>query len=245
MAKRKAPSRRPARAARSRATGAARKASARKRATAAKRSTARKRTAARKTSRTAKARKPGARKTAARPAARATRKSTRRASAPKAARRKPAAARPATTIAASKPATSAAPAAPKKLPRLDRERRILREEPDEHNLPSSLQYVPHASGIDAGRAEMEQRRSQHHESNPRLTGGDVDANWEDAYFSGDEAPGGDNPTPDQEVVEEIGRSLGLEYQDNEELHDKLTERDKHRWELDPASSEDYRQRRKE
>ncbi len=79
---------------------------------------------------------------------------------------------------------------------------------------------------------MEQRRRQHHESDPSLTGGDVDANWADAYFSGDEAPGGDNPTPDQDVVEEIGRSLGLEYQDNEELHEKVTERDKHRWELE-------------
>ena len=33
---------------------------------------------------------------------------------------------------------------------------------------------------------------------PALTGGDVDVDWENAYFSGDEAPGGDNPTPDQE-----------------------------------------------
>ncbi|HVB39025.1 MAG TPA: DUF6335 family protein [Vicinamibacterales bacterium] len=137
-------------------------------------------------------------------------------------------------------------AAPKKAPRLDRERRILREEPEEHGAPSSLDYEHHhTSGVDTGRAEMEQRRHEHHESDPGLTGGDVDANWQEAYFSGDEAPGGDNPTPDQDVVEEIGRSLGLEYQDNEELHDKVTERDKHRWELDPASSEDYRKRKQE
>ena len=58
------------------------------------------------------------------------------------------------------------------------------------------------------------------------------------------APGGDNPTPDQEVVEEIGRSVGVEYQDNEELKgsDKISRRDRHRWELDPASSEDYKDR---
>jgi len=81
---------------------------------------------------------------------------------------------------------------------------------------------------------------------PAITGGDVDADLETAYFSGDEAAGGDNPTPDQEVVEEIGRALGIEYQDNEELRgsDKVADRDRHRWELDPASAEDYRERKK-
>ncbi len=33
----------------------------------------------------------------------------------------------------------------------------------------------------------------------------------------DEAPGGDNPTPDQDIVDEIGKALGVEYQDSEEL----------------------------
>jgi hypothetical protein len=80
---------------------------------------------------------------------------------------------------------------------------------------------------------------------PVITGGDVDADWEGAYFSGDEAPGGDNPTPDQEVVDDIGKSLGVQYDDAEELKssDKVVERDKHRWELDPASSEDYKDRK--
>ena len=80
---------------------------------------------------------------------------------------------------------------------------------------------------------------------PAITGGDVDADWENAYFSGDEAPGGDNPTPDQDVVEDIGAALGVKYEDNEELKaaDKVIERDKHRWELDPASSEDYKDRK--
>ena len=62
---------------------------------------------------------------------------------------------------------------------------------------------------------------------PAITGGDVDVDVENAYFTGDEAPGGDNPTPDQEVVDDIGKALGVEYQDNEELKasDKVTERD--------------------
>jgi hypothetical protein len=79
---------------------------------------------------------------------------------------------------------------------------------------------------------------------PSLTGGDVDVDLEDAYFTGDEAPGGDNPTPDQDIVEDLGRALGVEYQDNEELKavEKVEERDRKRWELDPASSEDYKDR---
>lgn len=78
-----------------------------------------------------------------------------------------------------------------------------------------------------------------------ITGGDVDVDVEEAYFSGDEAPGGDNPTPDQDIVEDIGKALGVQYEDNEELKssDKLSERDRHRWELDPASSEDYKERK--
>jgi hypothetical protein len=38
--------------------------------------------------------------------------------------------------------------------------------------------------------------------------------------------------------------VGIEYQDNEELKgaDKVEKRDKKRWELDPASSEDWDER---
>jgi hypothetical protein len=77
-----------------------------------------------------------------------------------------------------------------------------------------------------------------------ITGGDVDANIVDAATVGDEAPGGDNPTPDQDIVDEIGRALGIEYQDSQELRGgaELEERDRHRWELDPASAEDFEDR---
>ena len=96
-----------------------------------------------------------------------------------------------------------------------------------------------------GRAEQEQDRERHATMTPAITGGDVDVDVENAYFSGDETPGGDNQTPDQDVVDDIGRALGVEYQDNEELRasDKVGARDKKRWELDPASSEDYKDRK--
>lgn len=93
----------------------------------------------------------------------------------------------------------------------------------------------------SGGEELQHRLGQHTEASPALTAGDIDANWGDAYAVGDEAPGGDNPTPDQDRVDDIGKALGVTYEDNEELQasDKITERDRHRWELDPASSDDW------
>jgi hypothetical protein len=128
-------------------------------------------------------------------------------------------------------------------PALDRPRRILEEAVP--TPPSTLDFDRSASAIRTGHAEIAERLAEHHESSPALTGGDLDADWEEAYRSGDEAPGGDNPTPDQAVVDDIGRSLGVQYDDAEELKslEKIEQRDRQRWELDPASSEDYRDRR--
>jgi hypothetical protein len=134
----------------------------------------------------------------------------------------------------------------RRAPALERARRQLRDiDETVPSPPSSLDLNRlHASAARTGRQELREARREHNETSPALTGGDVDANWEDAYSVGDEAPGGDNPTPDQDRVDDIGKALGVEYQDNEELKggDKVAERDKHRWELDPASSEDYRDR---
>lgn len=141
--------------------------------------------------------------------------------------------------------TPAGAGSTRRIPGLDRARRQLREvEESVPTPPSSLDMNRDASAARTGRAEMREARRDHNETSPVLTGGDVDANWEDAYAVGDEAPGGDNPTPDQDRVDDIGKALGVEYQDNEELRssDKIAERDKKRWELDPASSEDYRDR---
>ncbi|ODS55102.1 MAG: hypothetical protein ABS36_10145 [Acidobacteria bacterium SCN 69-37] len=97
------------------------------------------------------------------------------------------------------------------------------------------------ASVRTGADELKQLLEQHTETSPVLTAGDIDARWDDAYAVGDEAPGGDNPTPDQDRVDDIGRALGVNYQDNEELrgNEKILERDRHRWELDPASSDDW------
>lgn len=130
-----------------------------------------------------------------------------------------------------------------KSPRLERARRQLRElDETVPSPPSSLDLDRRGpSAARSGRQHLEETKADHTETSPVMTGGDVDADWEDAYSVGDEAPGGDNPTPDQDRVDDIGKALGVTYDDNEELKasDKITERDKHRWELDPASSEDY------
>jgi hypothetical protein len=139
---------------------------------------------------------------------------------------------------------SGAVAARKAPPALDRARRTVQGDDIVPTPPSSLNLDRTASAARTGRREMKERLDQHTETSPALTAGDVDADWESAYSVGDEAPGGDNPTPDQDVVDDIGKAVGVQYEDNEELKGeaKITKRDKHRWELDPASSEDYEDR---
>ena len=130
---------------------------------------------------------------------------------------------------------------PRRAPALDRVRRTIAEDDFIPTPPSSLDLDRSASAVRSGRKGMKDRFDQHTETSPALTGGDIDADWESAYSVGDEAPGGDNPTPDQDIVDDIGRAVGVEYEDNEELkgEEKIAKRDRNRWELDPASAEDY------
>jgi hypothetical protein len=52
--------------------------------------------------------------------------------------------------------------------------------------------------------------------NAVLAGGDVDAG-RDQVDSGEEAVGGSTPTPDQDVVDDLGRAAGVTYSDTEPL----------------------------
>src|SRR4030081_2472248 len=165
----------------------------------------------------------------------------KRAAAPRAVKRQTKSAR---TKRAAAPRRAAKPTATRKTPRLDRARRTL-DETVVATPPSSLNMDRHSSAARSGRAELANTQFEHRNMSPEIAGGDVDVDLEDAYFTGEEAPGGDNPTPDQDIVDDIGKALGLEHEDNEPLKasDKVIERDKHRWELDPASSEDYKDRK--
>ena len=84
---------------------------------------------------------------------------------------------------------------------------------------------------------LAQRLRNNTSASPRDAGGDLDANWEDVNDSGSESVAGDNPTPDQSMVEENARALGVSYEDNEELEfiDKIEKRDRERFELEEAS----------
>jgi hypothetical protein len=166
----------------------------------------------------------------------AARKSAAKRSAAKKAARK---ARPAARKAAAKaPASAKATAGrPARKPNLDRPRKTVA---DVRGIPSSLAAGGAASAAATGRQELKDKLRKHTSTGPALTSGDVDADWESAESVGDEAPGGDNPTPDQDVVDDIGRALGVEYEDDEELQGgaEIKERDRHRWELDPASKDE-------
>jgi hypothetical protein len=271
MARRKAPARGRTRTGSKGARKAAARKTAARKATA-RAGAARKRAAGRRTGRKATARKTTARtrtasRSAGRPAARAaaTRKTAaRKTTARKTAARKTAARKTAgrKTAARKAAAPSARKAATRRVTRSTSARagagrtasrstattgRTLRRGMPERpaaGAPSSLDFDRSASAFRSGRRELRERFDEHTETGPAITGGDVDADWESAYTVGDEAPGGDNPTPDQDIVDEIGRAIGVQYDDNEELKgdEKIARRDRHRWELDPASAEDYDER---
>jgi hypothetical protein len=98
--------------------------------------------------------------------------------------------------------------------------------------------------LDELEAELERPAGAHDGPyDPKLSGGDVDAAWEHADV-GEETVGGSSPTPDQDVVDELGEAAGITYSDTEPLHttEKVERRDERRWELDPASSDDYQAR---
>jgi hypothetical protein len=230
MAKRKAASSTRSRSsARKTARGGARKAA----------KSTRKSASARKSSSRPGARKAGGRKRAATKTGRSA-----RTGAAKAVARKRTAAQPAKPTSRPRTPAVAAKTVARKTPALNRPRRTVAEDDLVPTPPSSLDMDRTASAVRTGRREMRERRDELTQTSPAMTGGDVDADWESAYSVGDEAPGGDNPTPDQDIVDDIGKAVGVEYEDNEELKgaDKVAKRDRHRWELDPASSEDYNDR---
>ncbi len=101
--------------------------------------------------------------------------------------------------------------------------------------------------VTASSKQIADRLQNNQGTDPTLSGGDIDARWEDAESGGDETVGGSTATPGRNDLDAIGKAIGVTYADGEELKvgDKEERRDKHRWELDPASSEDYADRTKE
>lgn len=98
-------------------------------------------------------------------------------------------------------------------------------------MEEEIAHAPKAPG------ELEERLTEHHSTSPALSGGDIDAEWEDANDSGAESVAGHNPTPDQSVVEENAHAMGIDFQDNEPLdfEKKIGKRDRDRFELKEGS----------
>ncbi len=117
-----------------------------------------------------------------------------------------------------------------------------REDRNRNGLADDIE--PPMPDITAGSARLAHRLQNDSLADPSITGGDVDAQWEGAQFSGDESAVSSMTTPEQNMVDDIGTAMGVTYSDNEELKfgDKERSRDKKRWELDPASSDDYQDR---
>ncbi len=84
---------------------------------------------------------------------------------------------------------------------------------------------------------LAQRLRNNTAASPHDAGGDLDASWEDVNEDGSEVVAGDNPTPDQSMVEENANAVGVNFEDNEELEflEKVERRDRERFELDERS----------
>ena len=77
--------------------------------------------------------------------------------------------------------------------------------------------------------------TEHHETGPAASAGDIDADWQRAQSSGEEAVGGSVSTPDQDRVDDIGHALGVEQPAEAPLRpteEILEERDRRYWELE-------------
>ena len=78
----------------------------------------------------------------------------------------------------------------------------------------------------------EEQLREHTNTSPKLSGGDVDADWQRADSVGEEAVGGTVSTPDQNVVDDLGEALGVPRMPDEEVHTSqeiLEARDRSRW----------------
>ncbi len=98
-------------------------------------------------------------------------------------------------------------------------------------MEEEIEHAPKAPG------ELKERLAEHNSTSPALSGGDIDAEWEDANDSGAESVGGHNPTPDQSDSEANAKAMGVSFEDNEPLNfdEKHDRKDKYRDELKESS----------
>src|SRR5262245_39765387 len=111
--------------------------------------------------------------------------------------------------------------------------------------PSSevLEEFVDAAKLASGSQLLMKELREHHSKSPKLSADDIDAAW-DRADAGEETVGGSSPTPDQDVVDQLGVAVGLLYADDEplDIEEKIAKREYRRGELDPSSSEGYKMR---
>src|SRR5207247_6337473 len=76
---------------------------------------------------------------------------------------------------------------------------------------------PPVPDISAGAQKLAQRLRENPNADPRLAGGDIDAQWEMAESQGDEGAAGSVGTPGQHGVGEFGGAIGSSYGPDEEV----------------------------
>ena len=92
----------------------------------------------------------------------------------------------------------------------------------------------------AAASELLRDLSEYHGVSPADSGGDVDADWQRAQSSGEEAVGGSVATPDQDMVDELARPLGVERPTDAPVitsDEILSARDRRRWRIEQENEE--------
>ena len=99
-------------------------------------------------------------------------------------------------------------------------------------------------GGEIAAGDVLRERAEYTSVSPADPGGDVDADWQRAESSGEEAVGGSVATPDQSVVDELARPLGVERPANAPVitsEEILSSRDRRRWRIEQHTEEQARE----
>ncbi len=91
---------------------------------------------------------------------------------------------------------------------------------------------------------LQDSSSEYSSTSSQIGGEDGDPAAEQESATGEQSVGGTAPTPDMDMVDELGAAAGIEMADGAILHttNMLERRDESRWELEPSSAEDYQER---
>jgi hypothetical protein len=125
---------------------------------------------------------------------------------------------------------------PVKRSRDPKDGQAIAERSAKRGVPEEELQGPPAHETILIRSDAEVRAEEELPRAARLTGGDVDADWQRAADVGEEAVGGSVATPDQDRVDELGNALGVPRAPDEEVRTSteiLEGRDRNRWEQEP------------